>query len=232
MRNLASSVVVALCLPAVYSQLVVPQLQQPPVPQPLLDPESIRVQQEQQRQQQHLVMPPPPQPQPLPPGADTGAGPGAGTVMLSDVLGRDRSINVFAGFTRDFAAITHRFDDVAQNSTILAPRNDAIEALPRKPWEDPQDYDGLGADAYEGTDGRARAQRNLRRFVEAHIIPVSPWPAGYKARPLAGGAEVWWETTADGKKVIQPGNIEVDSVASTVANGQVWIIKGVRNYSS
>jgi hypothetical protein len=30
---------------------------------------------------------------------------------------------------------------------------------------------------------------------------------------------------------IQPGNIEVSSVASKVYNGEVWILKGVRNYA-
>ena len=135
-------------------------------------------------------------------------------------MGRDRSINVFAGFTRDFAPITNRFDDASQNSTVLAPLNSAIEALPRKPWEDPADYHTLGADAYEGPGGQERAQQNLRRFVEAHIVPVSPWPEKYKASAMAGAGEIWWEMK-DGKRLIQPGNIEVASVASTVANGQV-----------
>ena len=29
---------------------------------------------------------------------------------------------------------------------------------------------------------------------------------------------------------IQPGDIEVSSVASRVSNGEVWILKGVLNY--
>lgn len=29
---------------------------------------------------------------------------------------------------------------------------------------------------------------------------------------------------------VQPGNIEVSNVADTVANGEVWILKGVVNY--
>ncbi|CAK7228970.1 hypothetical protein SBRCBS47491_007088 [Sporothrix bragantina] len=183
------------------------------------------------------MAPPPPPAGPAIPvqpgdGSDTTAPPPeTGTIILSDVMGRDRSINVFAGFTRDFAPITNRFDDATQNSTVLAPLNSAIEALPRKPWEDPSDYHTLGADAYEGSDGQERAQQNLRRFVEAHIVPVSPWPEKLKASAMAGAGEVWWEMK-DGKRVIQPGNIEVASVASTVANGQVWIIKGVRNYAS
>lgn len=124
-------------------------------------------------------------------------------VILSDVLGRDRSINIFAGFTRDFASISNRLGDHAQNTTVLAPINSAITALPRKPWEDPEDYSALGADAYEGPEGEDRASRNMRRFVDAHVVPVSPWKEGEKVKTLAGG-EVWWEEK-DGVKMVSFG---------------------------
>merc|ERR1712093_355391 len=163
------------------------------------------------------------------PGPSTGGGSGSDSVILSDVLGNDRSINIFAGFTRDFATISQRFEDSNTNTTILAPINSAIMALPRKPWEDPKDYEGLGADAYEGEQGEERAHRNMRRFVEAHVVPASPWKEGVKVKTLEG-SEVWWEAK-DGVKFIQPGNIEVSSVASKVYNGEVWILKGVRNYA-
>ncbi|KAH7391334.1 hypothetical protein BKA64DRAFT_710241 [Cadophora sp. MPI-SDFR-AT-0126] len=172
----------------------------------------------------------PAMPSPSPPSTSpTGGNSNSDSVILSDVLGNDRSINIFAGFTRDFAAISQRFEDSNTNTTILAPINSAIMALPRKPWEDPKDYDGLGADAYEGEQGEERAHRNMRRFVEAHVVPVSPWREGEKVKTLEG-SEVWWEGR-DGGKVIQPGNIEVSSVASKVYNGEVWILKGVRNYA-
>ncbi len=130
-----------------------------------------------------------------------GAGPRQGSVILSDVMGRDRSINVFAGFTRDVETVSRRLDDPAQNTTVLAPLNSAIEKLPTKPWEDPHDHDSLGAEAYEGEDGMARAQRNLRRFVEAHIVPVSPWAEKDRAKPVGGDTEIWWEEK-DGVKVV------------------------------
>ncbi|RDL33176.1 uncharacterized protein BP5553_08615 [Venustampulla echinocandica] len=145
-------------------------------------------------------------------------------VILSDVLGNDRNINIFAGFTRDFAPISQRFEDSSLNTTILAPVNSAIMGLPRKPWEDPKDYDRLGVSAYEGKSGEDRAHRNLRRFVEAHVVPDSPWEEGVKVDTLAGG-KIWWESR-DGKKIIQPGNIEVSSVPHKVYNGEVWVLKG------
>ncbi|ETS81189.1 hypothetical protein PFICI_06191 [Pestalotiopsis fici W106-1] len=165
----------------------------------------------------------------LPPFLGGGGG-GSGSVVLSDVVGKERSINLFAGFTRDVESVSQRLDDRKQNSTVLAPLNSAVERLPRKPWEDARDYDTLGAEAYEGDDGQDRARRNLGRFAEAHVVPVSPWEEGDKVKTLLGDREVWWETK-DGKKVILPDNIEVDSVASKVGNGEVWIIKGVRNYA-
>ncbi|OLN82906.1 FAS1 domain-containing protein, partial [Colletotrichum chlorophyti] len=162
--------------------------------------------------------------------SDSRSPPAQDGVRLSDVMGRDRSINIFAGFTRDVESASRRLDDHTRNTTVLAPLNSAIDNLPRKPWEDPKEYQQIGEDAYEGDDGRDRAQRNIRRFVEAHMISVSPWPENGKAKAVGDDMDVWWETKG-GTKFIQPGNIEVVSIASTVANGEVWIIKEVRNYA-
>jgi hypothetical protein len=133
-----------------------------------------------------------------------------------------------------------------KNTTVLAPLNSAITSLPRKPWESNDDYNKLGADAYEGKSGEDRAHANLRLFVEEHIVPESPWVEGTKLNTVAG-TQVWWETK-NGKKIVgivislffridsnavqlQPGDIEVQSVASTVANGELWILKAARNYA-
>ncbi|PSR88489.1 FAS1 domain-containing protein [Coniella lustricola] len=155
----------------------------------------------------------------------------AGTVVLSDVMGRDRAINIFAGSVRDVESVSRRLDDEQQNSTVLAPLNSAMDKMPRKAWEDPQEYDTLGSEAYEGSEGRDRAQRNIRRFVEAHVVPVHPWKEGERVKPVGGDSEIWWEEK-DGTKIIQPGDIKVDSIGSSVHNGQVWLLKSVRDYSS
>lgn len=121
-------------------------------------------------------------------------------VIISDVIGKQRAINIFASFTRDIESISRRLEDKAQNSTVLAPLNSQVEKLPRKPWENPHDYDTLGENAYEGDGGEDRAQRNLQKFVEAHIVPESPWKEGEKVNSLGGG-EVWWEEEG-GKKLV------------------------------
>jgi len=150
-------------------------------------------------------------------------------VTISDVLSRERNINIFAGFTRDIESVSRRLEAGSHNTTLLAPLNTAITRLPRKPWEDPQDYAALGQNAYDGQSGEDRAHRNLRRFVEAHVVPESPWAEGHKVQTL-GGDTVWWEEK-DGKKLIQPGGIEVSSIPNKVANGEVWVLEGARNYA-
>ncbi|PBP18814.1 hypothetical protein BUE80_DR010488 [Diplocarpon rosae] len=141
----------------------------------------------------------------MPPAApSTSSSPETGTsITLSDAMGSDRSIHIFAGFTRDFAPISQRLEDAQLRTTILAPRNSAIMALDRKPWEDPtgQDYAAFGAEAYEGAEGRERARDNLRRFVEAHVVERSPWPEGEKVS-TRGGETVWWNHT-EGVRVVR-----------------------------
>ena len=55
------------------------------------------------------------------------------SLSISDVIGKERIINIFAGFTRDIEDISKRLDDNAQNTTVLAPSNLALQKLPRKP---------------------------------------------------------------------------------------------------
>ena len=124
----------------------------------------------------------------------------SGDLSISDVIGKERVINIFAGFTRDIDTISKRLNDRSQNNTVLAPLNSEMQKLPRKPWEDPEDYSALGEKAYEGASGEERATRNLRRFVEAHVVPVSPWEEGEKVESVGGG-KLWWESK-DGKKMV------------------------------
>jgi hypothetical protein len=139
------------------------------------------------------IIPPPTDQDNPSPGPD-------GPIIISDVIQLDQSINIFAGFTRDIESVAKRLEDGSRNTTVLAPLNSAVKALPRKPWEDPRDYAALGVNAYAGSEGEDRAHRNLRRFVEAHVIPTSPWAEGEKIASLGGG-KLWWETK-NGKKTV------------------------------
>lgn len=147
-------------------------------------------------------------------------------VTLADILGTQRSLTTFSAMVRNSSPIESLLSDTKTNTTILAPLNSAIDKMPHKPWESPADYDGFGTDAYEGDDGKERADKNLQRFVEAHLVTVSPWAEGKEkgtAKTVEGegkAKEVWWETK-DGKQVIMPDGVEVERVASQVANGEL-----------
>lgn len=157
---------------------------------------------------------------------DTSTG---SSIRISDVLGGQRSISTFASLTRDVDDVSTRLDNQGANTTLLAPLNSAMSALPRKPWEDPRDYAELGANAYEGNQGPERAARNIKRFVEAHVIPKSPWEEKEKVKSLAG-EELWWESR-DGSTFVMPGKVEVERIAKQVGNGEVWILQNVVNYT-
>jgi hypothetical protein len=121
-------------------------------------------------------------------------------VIISDVMGKTQDIAIFSGLTRDIDSVSDRLDDASQNATVLAPENGAMRSLPRKPWEDPKEYAALGAEAYKGEAGEDRAHRNMRRFVEAHIVPESPWKEHHKVQTLNGNT-IWYESKG-GKKMV------------------------------
>lgn len=151
------------------------------------------------------------------------------TTHISEILSLTKRIRIFAGLTRDVDSVAARLDSGSERTTLLAPTDSALTGLPRKPWEDPDDYERLGTQAYSGDDGAERAARNLARFVGAHVVPAAPWKEGQKVRSMAG-VEVWWEQGKDGERKIMPGNIEVVEVTSKAGNGEVWIVKGTMNY--
>lgn len=126
------------------------------------------------------------------------AGEVASDIIISDVIGKTQNIAIFSGLTRDIDSVSGRLDNAGQNATVLAPDNSVMRALKRKPWEDPEDYDKLGTNAYDGSAGEDRARKNLERFVTRHIVPQSPWKEGERVKTLAGN-EVWWESK-DGQK--------------------------------
>lgn len=145
----------------------------------------------------------------MPPVGVLDAAPGGSTgVIISDVIGKSQNIAIFSSLTRDIDAVAARLDDAGKNTTVLAPDNAAIKSLPRKPWEDPKEYAELGESAYHGKAGEDRAHANMRRFVEAHIVPESPWKEHQKVRTLAGNT-VWYESKG-GKMMVSGRAAGVD----------------------
>lgn len=154
--------------------------------------------------------------------------------VITDVLPSHRSVQIFTSLIRDVPAVSQLLSSSSssQNFTVLAPTNHAMSSLDHKPWEDPAEYKELGTNAYEGDAGKERAQRNIQRFVEAHVVAKAPWAENDKARTLVAGEgesekAVWWEDAGDGKRKIAPDGVGVESVAARVKNGEVWVLDGV-----
>jgi hypothetical protein len=131
----------------------------------------------------------------MPPTGEVSSG-----VVISDVIGKTQNIAIFSGLARDVDDVAGRLDNPTQNATVLAPDNSVMRSLKRKLWEDPEDYDTFGANAYDGSAGQDRARNNLERFVQRHVVSESPWEEGKKIKTLAGN-EIWWETKDGQKKV-------------------------------
>lgn len=148
-----------------------------------------------------------------------------GGQILIDLLPRSRNISIFATLLRDSSYVV-RLADRDQATTVLAPSNGAMQSLDHKPWEDPKEYAQIGVDAYEGSAGAERARRNLQHFVTRHTVNTSPWLEGQANRVDLLGKKVWWETK-DKKRVIMPDQVEVDCIAATASNGEIWILKGI-----
>ena len=131
--------------------------------------------------------------------------------MLNDVISIDRAISIFSGLTRSVEVVGARLEDENKNTTVLAPKNTIITNLPRKPWEDSHDEEEASAqgtvseELYRGESGEDRAESHLRRFVEAHLIGISPWQKG-KANQVKTlqGKTLWWEEEGGVRKVSSP----------------------------
>ncbi|KAF3905583.1 hypothetical protein AA313_de0208277 [Arthrobotrys entomopaga] len=148
--------------------------------------------------------------------------------IVSDALSVQRDVSIFSDIVRGSSAVVQRLEDFSLNTTVLAPLNSAMKALPRKPWEDPDPENNFQG-AFAGLDGEKRAAANLERFVKAHMIPVSPFKENEKVQTLEGYT-IWW-STENGVVKIFPGGIEVKEVKNSVPNGQIWTLTGVINYA-
>ncbi|KAI5304766.1 hypothetical protein KEM56_005975 [Ascosphaera pollenicola] len=152
--------------------------------------------------------------------------PASNQVILPDVLGKERGLNIFASLTRYIDDVSARLSNPSLNTTVLAPTNSALQKLQHKPWESGYDYTRYGeVAAYKGDAGQGRADKNLRAFVESHVVPVSPWMEAEEVETLAGRT-VYWEKRDD-EIYIQPGNLKVERIATRTANGEVWILDDV-----
>ncbi|RCI13057.1 hypothetical protein L249_0690 [Ophiocordyceps polyrhachis-furcata BCC 54312] len=166
-----------------------------------------------------------------PASSDPAPDPDPKPAPLADLVNSNRSLTTFSSLIRLQSSTSSILASESEATTVLAPLNSALDSLPRKPWEDAADYESLGSTAYEGEQGRQRAHRNLARFVDAHLVPQSPWAQNTRVRSRAG-RELWWQLGPDGSsRLIMPDRVQVDRVAARASNGEIWLLKGILGLS-
>lgn len=121
-----------------------------------------------------------------------------------------------------------RLADDSVNSTLLVPRNSALQTLPRKPWEDKSDDEKVtkhdSKDFLWSKEAEDKARKNVEDFVAAHIVTKYPIQDG-KDLPTLSGSTVSY-TIKRGETYILPGNIKVLGQREA-ANGAIWVLDGV-----
>ena len=119
--------------------------------------------------------------------------------------------------------------DESVNSTLLVPRNSALQTLPRKPWEDKDDQesprreDGKEDWVWE-KEVEDKARKNVEDFVAGHLVTKYPIEEGKELDTLSG-TKVSYKVKG-GEKYIYPGEIKVLGEREA-ANGAIWVLDGV-----
>ncbi|KAK9453863.1 hypothetical protein V1511DRAFT_45433 [Dipodascopsis uninucleata] len=147
-------------------------------------------------------------------------------ILMTDALGVDRDISIFAGLVRQVESLMYRLQDRDAETMVLAPSNHAMQNLPRKPWE--------SADQSESGDpmeDERRAMANIEKFVLSHVVYGQGLEKpGEKKKCGAGISDIWYNED-HGEKVVVSSKKHADVSALVVksqdtGNGIVWTIDG------
>ncbi|KAK9458607.1 uncharacterized protein V1516DRAFT_656995 [Lipomyces oligophaga] len=154
-------------------------------------------------------------------------------LLMTDALGVDREVSIFAGLVRQVEELMYRLQDPAKDTMVLAPTNKVMQALPRKPWEDSPDQDPV--DVESGARGEEeRALENIQRFVLSHVVYGYGFPQeGQKVKCGAGVSDLWFSKDSE-TTVVHRKNTKDEMEATVLAtkstgNGQVWTIDQALN---
>ncbi|KAK9367564.1 hypothetical protein V1509DRAFT_626315 [Lipomyces kononenkoae] len=148
-------------------------------------------------------------------------------LLMTDALGVNREISIFAGLVRQVEGLMWRLQDRSKNTLVLAPNNEAMQKLQRKPWEDEETVEHG-----DPIDEERRAMENIARFVLSHVVNDYGFDApGEKKKCGAGVGDLWYENAGDHMVVhaLKKGSdIEANVVESeSTGNGQVWTLNHV-----
>lgn len=138
--------------------------------------------------------------------------------VIKLVLPQMRDILIFSGMIRDNAAVDAMTESGDKSLLILAPSDDAISKLSKKPWEFPESVEGKHLDAV--------AQNNLDNYLKGHVVEefVSSFSGSTQA-VLMNGKTVEITRLPAGDLRVSSGSTEVEVVdIKKQANGYVFVL--------
>ncbi|SCU98382.1 LAFA_0G17524g1_1 [Lachancea sp. 'fantastica'] len=93
-------------------------------------------------------------------------------VCLDSKLPSYSDISIFSRYLRDDIVLSSMISDPSSYLVVLAPSNDAIERLSKKPWQFPIDVEALEAQTSDEETIERAVRDNIRSFVENHIATI------------------------------------------------------------
>ncbi|GAA5969700.1 hypothetical protein JCM11641_008009 [Rhodosporidiobolus odoratus] len=146
---------------------------------------------------------------------------------LADLLTRSKRTKLFYDYVRDSIAVSTLLIDPLGSATLLAPTDQAILALARKPHEGP----ATAAAAGQIEEERSRAEW-LDRWVKMHVIldRVELEDGDWEEReykPMVGSSALRFVRSGEhGKgRVVLPANVEIVGEEQAL-NGKILYLQG------
>ncbi|CEP62315.1 uncharacterized protein LALA0_S05e02828g [Lachancea lanzarotensis] len=93
-------------------------------------------------------------------------------VCLDSKLPSYSEISIFSRYLRDDVVLSSMISDPTTYIVVFAPSNDAIENLPKKPWQFPIDVETLEAQTSDEEALEQAVRNNIRNYVEHHIATM------------------------------------------------------------
>lgn len=91
-------------------------------------------------------------------------------VSLDSKLTSMKETAVFFGYLRDDVQLSAQLCDENEDLIIIAPSNDAISKLGKKPWEFPRDVQSLEASEATEREIDSAIRQNILQFVRSHVV--------------------------------------------------------------
>lgn len=152
------------------------------------------------------------------------------TQTLSDFLTIEPSASIFYDYARGIN-LGSKLSDKSSMITVFVPKNKAIMKLAKKPHQDKVQTDGDVILTEE--EMYARSQKNVERWIAAHIIPTYPIDFSSQSYPtLLDGTSIRFDIAKGDPDTPEWSNVLVNKEIRIVgfkeaSNGAYYLVDGV-----